>query len=636
MQSTAQPSSRRTLEKDEIRLLIYDEAQSQTSGLVACQTRILQVSHVNHGVALPYAALSYVWGDATITRPLICDGIRIQVTVNLEEALSVIWRAYPGVQLWADALSITQDNLAERNHQVSLMGDIFRSANRVLVSLGPALRGRNQFWDLLQSFVSNGDFDSEEFEDQLDGFMEGQANDLALGFNDLIQRPWFRRAWAPSLTIRLDNQTYQEIRLATTADVFCGDSFMPWNNFVESLAAFNKTGAFLSRFSSLRTFIKEQAFMLKGPSAAQAAEPSTTGPQPGSKETLLDLLVDGWPRDASDARDKIYAFTSSHLASASYAELRPDYTLDMQSTFIRLIRVHINNENDLNFLRFARGVDEPVHFPDTGLRDEVRWISLPNLERAPLGERAGLRGTSHDQESDNKNDASKFSQVDDGLPSWICDWRRQGLRAKVDTPPFLEKEHYFDVLRNALPQRQSVHDFGKRLVLKGAALARVGYLQLEAPDGWGKPLGTFSRLPTCALQKASCTKTIFLSRQSQLFDRGGDKNLPGSNMVLLLLQTLLHDRAGCACVEPPDRDLLEAHCPYVMYPRSCLGNLDWLFLLDGLADPVVLRPHVTPGETDSSRGEIGFGFVSVCPLVVAGARQKWAEAPFAYGEIVLY
>ena len=75
------------------------------------------------------------------------------------------------------------------------MGDIFRSADNVLVSLGPALRGENQFWALIQSFMSNGEFDSPEFEDQLDEFMEGQPNHLALGFYDLIQRPRFRRAW---------------------------------------------------------------------------------------------------------------------------------------------------------------------------------------------------------------------------------------------------------------------------------------------------------------------------------------------------------------------------------------------------------------------------------------------------------
>lgn len=254
---------------------------------------------------------------------------------------------------------------------------------------------------------------------------------------------------------------------------------MPWNNFVESLDAFNRTGAFLNGFSTLRTFLKEQAFMFTVSSALEAAEPklaSTISPRPRlSKEPLLDLLVDGWPRDASDARDKIYAFTSSHLASTSYAELRPDYSLNMRSTFIRLIRIYINNENNLNFLKFARGIEEPIHLPETGvLKAKGHWISLPNLDRIPLLDHIELNapiGT-----SGNREDPSKFSRTE-ALPSWICDWRVQGLRAKVDAPPFLANEYYFDVRRNISPPRQSTHDFDKRLVFKGCALARVGHLR---------------------------------------------------------------------------------------------------------------------------------------------------------------
>ena len=415
---------------------------------------------------------------------------------------------------------------------------------------------------------------------------------------------------------------------------------MPWNNFIESLDAFSKLGTFLGIFASIRTFIKEQAFMLKEPPTTLAVEAklaSRVVRQPVlGREKLLDLLVDGWPRDASDARDKIYAFTSSHLALASYAELRPDYTLDMRSTFIRLIRAHINNENDLNFLRFARGIDEPIDFPDTGLRDRVRWITLPNLLRIPPSEHDELK---HEptRTSIDQNNTEEFLQ-DDDLPSWVCDWRRQGLRAKVDVPPFLKNENYFDVRQNVLPKRQSVHDFNKRLVLKGIALARAGYLQPETTTGPSKLLGTFSRLPTCALEKA-CNKLSTPSQQSELFDGGAQdkgKNLPGSNMNLLLLQTLLHDRIDCGCIGPPDLDLLMAHCPYEKYPRSSICNLDWLFLFDGLADPVILRPHIISDEEESSRAEIGFDFVSVCPLVIGDARQKWNDAPYSYSEIVLY
>jgi Heterokaryon incompatibility protein (HET) len=190
----AKPNLTHILAEDEIRVLEYDATQSGSSGLLACRKRIIKLADVN-GETGPYAALSYVWGDPALTQPIICDGMTISITSNLRNALSTIWKAHPSTHLWADALSITQDNLMERNQQVSLMAGIFRSAHIVFVSLGPSLRGDNRFWVLLQSFVSTGSFGGQDFEDELDEFMERQPNKLAIGLYDLIQRPWFRRAW---------------------------------------------------------------------------------------------------------------------------------------------------------------------------------------------------------------------------------------------------------------------------------------------------------------------------------------------------------------------------------------------------------------------------------------------------------
>jgi uncharacterized membrane protein YhhN len=113
----------------------------------------------------------------------------ISITLNLRNALSTIWKAHPSRHLWADALSITQDNLMEKNQQVSLMAGIFRLAHIIFISLGPSLRGDNRFWVLLQSFVSTGSFGGQEFEDELDEFIERQPNKLAIGLYDLQHKP---------------------------------------------------------------------------------------------------------------------------------------------------------------------------------------------------------------------------------------------------------------------------------------------------------------------------------------------------------------------------------------------------------------------------------------------------------------
>lgn len=87
-----------------------------------------------------YIALSYVWGDATTTRDIYLDGVKVEVTANLEAALQQLRkhvRIQQGFKLWIDALCINQEDLAERAHQVARMNTIYASAWHIVTWLGP-------------------------------------------------------------------------------------------------------------------------------------------------------------------------------------------------------------------------------------------------------------------------------------------------------------------------------------------------------------------------------------------------------------------------------------------------------------------------------------------------------------------
>lgn len=64
-----------------------------------------------------FMALSYSWGDQSITRDIVINGISMQVTENVDACLNVL-RDKPyiknGWRLWIDALCINQKDLAER------------------------------------------------------------------------------------------------------------------------------------------------------------------------------------------------------------------------------------------------------------------------------------------------------------------------------------------------------------------------------------------------------------------------------------------------------------------------------------------------------------------------------------------
>jgi hypothetical protein len=83
-----------------------------------------------------YGAISYVWGDPSNKFSILVNDQPFLVTRNLVDILKRLRRQMGSMPLWADAICINQEDIAERNHQVQLMRDIYRSAELVVAWLG--------------------------------------------------------------------------------------------------------------------------------------------------------------------------------------------------------------------------------------------------------------------------------------------------------------------------------------------------------------------------------------------------------------------------------------------------------------------------------------------------------------------
>ena len=88
--------------------------------------------------APPYIALSYVWGSRSKNLPKVSvNGGHLHVTKNLLSFLKVIQRSkWRNVYFWADQISLNQQDVLERDHQVRLMGEIYSKATIVFAWLG--------------------------------------------------------------------------------------------------------------------------------------------------------------------------------------------------------------------------------------------------------------------------------------------------------------------------------------------------------------------------------------------------------------------------------------------------------------------------------------------------------------------
>ncbi|KAK3688681.1 heterokaryon incompatibility protein-domain-containing protein [Podospora appendiculata] len=109
---------------------------------IACR-----LTHAFFSAPPDFSALSYVWGDASVTESITVDGEPFQATVNLVCALRHLRRRYQEgfaasgniaipTRLWIDAICINQSDIPEKNVQVALMGQLYRAATTVLSWLG--------------------------------------------------------------------------------------------------------------------------------------------------------------------------------------------------------------------------------------------------------------------------------------------------------------------------------------------------------------------------------------------------------------------------------------------------------------------------------------------------------------------
>ncbi|RYP53818.1 hypothetical protein DL768_001269 [Monosporascus sp. mg162] len=162
---------------------------------------IRRLRHSSHNVSIdlvtvpleeapPYVALSYVWGDPSLSyrihchnQSLLVTGSLIDVLVTVESAVrydsSVIYDQDEDVYLWADGICINQQNAQEKGQQVPLMKDIYSRARGVIAYLGRLEDGIYGFKPGAKLGESYDPYITEEY--------------------DIVRRlwaqPWFTRAW---------------------------------------------------------------------------------------------------------------------------------------------------------------------------------------------------------------------------------------------------------------------------------------------------------------------------------------------------------------------------------------------------------------------------------------------------------
>lgn len=259
--------------------------------------------------APPYTAVSYVWGLPSPTKQILLNGQPFTVRQNLWDLLSRLRDVKYDDYLWIDALSIDQTNDKEKNHQVAMMGSIYKQAELTIAWFGVATKDAAKDIKRLKRMHSEKTVP-----------VAGLAP-YAAGLNYLFYNPYWTRTWI-----------LQEYVLSTDVIVMCGKctittAALEWiaHKWVESSS------------DDLPLFRGDAWKIITQTNASKRSDGSTSRKRLSRLTSLLSMTEQ---TVCVDPRDRIYALLS--LLSKREREIwaiTPDYEKSAQTLFEDLCNV---------------------------------------------------------------------------------------------------------------------------------------------------------------------------------------------------------------------------------------------------------------------------------------------------------
>ncbi|KAK3625335.1 hypothetical protein LTR56_020500 [Elasticomyces elasticus] len=164
-----------------------------------------------------YHAVSYVWGEEGNSHETLVDGKILYLRDN-------IWRflkhsrdaSLHTEQYWVDAICINQRDADEKASQIGWMGSIYSHARSVLMWLG----NYHRLFKGSQSFVEDLTVPATQtLEPSGKAALEEKAALQNIGerITRILQSPYWLRLWV-----------FQEVRLASTANIISGTGLLPF------------------------------------------------------------------------------------------------------------------------------------------------------------------------------------------------------------------------------------------------------------------------------------------------------------------------------------------------------------------------------------------------------------------------
>ncbi|KAH3971735.1 hypothetical protein HBH98_126210 [Parastagonospora nodorum] len=356
-----------------------------------------------------FYTLSHCWGCERQEYTFTIEGHTLKISKHLADGLQCLQQlagvhsslSPPLQYVWIDCICIDQTNLNERATQVRLMGTIYSRAIRTLIWLGPKSHDSASSWSLISDIYNllQKNHPNIDLPEQIPHKMFSEAQHIGTGLpafadpkwsvlREIFDVQWFSRLWV-----------VQEVVLSSLDPVFIhGNHTHSWHK-VEWAAAWLRRNGYLRlpHITESLLYVDSIGYLrrtkVKWPLSA-----------------LMSITQKKF--HATDQRDKIYSLlglaAETDNATTTPDALLPDYTIDVQQTYMKATRYFLEHDRSLAILTRTRGTPKSISrarrqhdlgdwlswlpdwsdfaVPDRELRKSFSWIHYSDPDRpARLG-----------------------------------------------------------------------------------------------------------------------------------------------------------------------------------------------------------------------------------------------------------
>jgi Heterokaryon incompatibility protein (HET) len=275
---------------------------------------------------------------------IICNGKQFNVTKNLHDFLRFRSESSDFDKLfWIDAISINQNDVAERGKQVNVMAEIYQAASSVVIWLGQEDEWTASAFGLVRVLATltaqqQRGIHSRDVAATSTDILHNIGHWRAL--HHLFQRRYFSRAWI-----------VQEVVFAKDVTIICGSHSLPWQNMtvVSDFLATSNWKHFLNSLEvSGSHHNRNEAFPGHSVPTRLAATKRTWASS--SVDSLLYALIRSRPLLCQDPRDKVYS--QLRLGNAT---IFPDYTISTEEVYISAAKYILERTDNLLLLAYVEG-----------------------------------------------------------------------------------------------------------------------------------------------------------------------------------------------------------------------------------------------------------------------------------------